>query len=341
MSCGADKQREEEVWRDLTDPRRAEYTEDLEAGLRDPEFENLVIPERFGPVRERIDDYKIKRFAFELDDYLPWAMEKGSSPFWGRRVAHPALLTNDLVQLFTLAYRASRVIGLHTQAQMWFDSPAYLDEVVTLEGAYQDAYVRRGQGYVELEARATGADGRSIVRYQGVEIMKTVPGDVAGRGSAKPEKRVTGEIPPGARTVDRIDREDVRVGDVLRPQSKCLTAEQAAVFSRVGEFVINIHNNLAQARKGNLTIPIVQGAQHFCAFPQLLTRAFGADFFTAGWVKVKFLSPIKVFEPFETTGLVTGIEPQPDGRKKVLLDVWNRKTTDGKMAAAGWASCVI
>ena len=69
-----------EIWRDITDPRRAEYVDDLEAGLKEPEFENLQIPEHLGPVQEKIDDHKIKRYAFEIDEYNPWFLEK--SPFY-------------------------------------------------------------------------------------------------------------------------------------------------------------------------------------------------------------------------------------------------------------------
>jgi len=330
----------EEVWRDITDPRRAEYVDDLEAGLKEPEFENLKIPEQFGPVKEIIDDHKIKRYAFELDDYLPWAMEEKENPFGNERIAQAGLLTNDIVQLFTLAYKGSKVIGLHTEAQLWFENPAKMNEVVTLEGKYTDAYEKRGQGYVVLDAAVKGQDNRTIVRYRGIEILKTTPGNIAGRASASPEKKVTGEVPDNARFVDSIT-EDVKVGDVLRPLKKTITAEQAAVFSRVGEFVINIHNNLETARKGNLRIPIVQGAQFFCSLAELLTRAFGKDFFTSGWVRAKFISPIKVFEPFEASGIVTSVEELPEGRKKVGLEVWVRRSSDNRLSAAGWASCII
>ena len=39
---------ENAVWRDLTDPRRAEYLDNLEEGLKEPEFDNVQIPEKFG-----------------------------------------------------------------------------------------------------------------------------------------------------------------------------------------------------------------------------------------------------------------------------------------------------
>ena len=88
--------KEGSVWRDITDPRRAETTDDLEAGLKEPDFENLEIPESFGPVQELIDDYKIRRFAFETGDYLPWAVGDEANPFGNKRIAHAALLTSFL-----------------------------------------------------------------------------------------------------------------------------------------------------------------------------------------------------------------------------------------------------
>jgi hypothetical protein len=71
-------------WRDLTDPRRAATVPDLEAGLKEPIFENLEIPEALGPVTITVDDHKIKRFSFTQDDYAPWYLQ--ASPFDGARI---------------------------------------------------------------------------------------------------------------------------------------------------------------------------------------------------------------------------------------------------------------
>ena len=327
------------IWRDITDPRRAETVDDLEADLKEPEFENLEIPERLGPVQEVLDDHKIKRYAFEIDDYNPWSME--SSPFFnGERVGHAGLLVNDLLQMFTTVYRACHVIGLHTEEQIWFENPARMGEVLTLEGVYNEAYVLRGQGYVVMDADVKGKDGRTIIRHRGVEILKTVPGDISGRASATPEKKVTGEIAADARFLKNVV-DDVKVGDAVVPMQKTITAEQAAVYSRVGEFVTNIHNNLEMARKGNLRIPIVQGAQMFCTMTQVLTEFFGKDFFTSGWLRTKFVSSVKVFEPYEIGGVVTDVEQLDGGKKKVSLEMWIRRSSDNRMAVVGWASCIV
>lgn len=327
------------IWRDLIDPRRAETEDDLEQGLKEPEFDNLVIPETFGPICELIDEHKLKRYAFMIDEYSPWSLQHG--PFEdGARIGQAGLLVNDLLQLFTLVYRASHVVGLHTEEQIWFENPVRLGDVVTLEGKYVDAYVQREQGMVVMEAVATNQAGRTIIRHRGVEILKTVPGNITGRASAVPEQRVTGEVAQDAKYFFHIS-EYTRVGDVIAPMKKTITAEQAAVFSRIGEFVTNIHNNLNTARKGNLRMPIVQGAQLFCTMTHMLTNFFGKEFLTGGWLRTKFIAPVQVFEPIELSGCISSITPLPDGRRKVELDVWIRREHDHRLAVVGWASCML
>lgn len=330
----------ERPWRDLTDPRRAVKVHELEEGLKEPVFENLEIPEALGPVTITVDDHKIKRFSFTQNEYSPWYLQDGASPFDGVRIGQACLLGNDLVQLFTTRYSASKTVGLHTEEQMWFDSPVRLGERVTMSGTYTEAYERRGQGYVVMEAQAVGEDGRSIVRHRGVEILRTVPGKIAGRGSEKPEKRVTGEVSANARRIEVITR-DVRAGDVLAPTVKTITAEQAAVFSRIGEYVHNIHNDLRIAREGQLPTLIVQGQQQAGLIGETMVRAFGASFFSAGWFKVKFVSPLQVFEPVELCGVVTDVTDAAGGNLKIELEVWIRNASDRRLTTVGWASGIV
>ena len=327
------------LWRDLTDPRRALTVDDLEAGLKEPVFENLEIPEQFGPVSIVVDDHKIKRFSFTQDDYNPWYLTAG--PFDGGRIGQPCLLGNDLVQLFTLKYRGSKTVGFHTEEQMWFDNPVRLGEKVTMKGAYVESYVRRGQGYVIMEAQATGEDGRSLVRHRGVEILRTVPGAIAGRASSEPPARaVTGELPAAPHYIDHVDAK-TRVGDVIAPLEKTITAEQTAVFSRVGEYVKNTHSDIQVAREGQLRVPIVQGQQQAGVVGELLARVFGKAWFTGGWFQLKFIAPLQVFDPITLTGKVTAIERQPDGMTKVELEVWVRRASDNRMTVVGWAACTL
>lgn len=324
-------------WRDITDPRRAAEVDDLEADLKVPVFENIELPEEFGPVSVRVDDHKVKRYAFSLDDHLEWAI-RGDSPFGGR-IGHAALLANDVLQLFTLTYAASQVVGLHIEEQLWFDSPVRLDETATMSARYVDAYVQRSQGCVVMEGVARGEDGRTLIRHRGVEILRTVPGDVAGRAEAgEPRRRVTGVVPAEARRSRRL-RDDVRIGDALQPLHKTITVEQAAVFSRIGEYVRTTHTDLGVARQAGLRVPIVQGQQLVGMLAQLLTAAFGESFFTSGWLRVKFIAPVFVHDELTVEGIVTAIDRRDDS-SEVELEIWIRRP-DGRLAVAGWASATL
>jgi len=327
------------TWRDLTDPRRVAEGVDPEAGLKEPVPENLEIPEELGPVTVLVDDHKIKRYAFTQDDYHPWHFEE--SPFEGR-VGHAGLLSNDLVQLFTTRYAASRTVGLHTEEQLWFDSPARLGDEVTLQGRYVESYTLRGQDYVVMEAIATAAGGRSVLRHRGVEILRTRPGDVAGRartGGSRSEGRVDGTFDPDLATA-RVGTASLRPGAPLPTREITITQEQASVFSRSGEYVRNVHNDLDIARRSGLRIPIVQGQQQCGLVTGLLTRFFGAEFLTGGWLRVKFVQPVEVFEPLVVGGVVTAVEAEPDDRRSVDVEVWVRRS-DGRLSTVGWASCTV
>ena len=96
-------------------------------------YENIVLGEDFGPIEEVVDEYKVKKFAFMMDDYNPWCF--GDSPF-GKRIGHAGILANDLLQLFTQVYDANTVVGLHTQEELWFVNPIFVGERARLYGKY-------------------------------------------------------------------------------------------------------------------------------------------------------------------------------------------------------------
>lgn len=328
--------------RNLTDPSRVAAGGDLEAALKAPTYEQIEIPEQFGPIQVLVDDLKVKRFAFTQDDYKPWYLD--SSPF-GYRIGHAALLANDLLQLFTLRYAASQVVGLHTEEELWFEHPVRVGNTVVLEGRYVERFERRGQGYVVMEAEARDTNGRVLVRHRGTEIMRTVPGSVAGRSSAEvaDSRRVTGEYDADQPLLGTVESSSIRApvpGTGLIPLVKEITQEQMSVFSRCGEYVCNIHNDLTIAREGGLTGPIVQGQQQVCYLVELLTRVFGARWFTDGWVRCKFLRPVSAFETISAAGVIRAVNEDDSSFRTIDLDVWIRRS-DGSLAAVGWARCSL
>jgi acyl dehydratase len=302
-------------------------------GARDPLYELVEVPEKFGPAELSVDREKIKQFAYITDDYNAWHFYK--SPF-GPAIGHAALLANDLLQLFTLRYDPSRVVGLHTEEMLWFENPVFADERVGLEGSYVEKFQRRGQGYVVMEATARGEDGRTLLRHRGWEIMRTVPGDIAGRESAgATSRRVGGEFRTDVCFALRIDQR-TPPGTPLQPLQYHVTPSQVSLFSRAGEYVRNIHNDLEKSREAGFDRPLIQGQHVVCLLSRLLTQAFGAAWFTTGWLHVKFLKPIFVGDVIALQGSVLG--PNLDGGStgEVQLEVWARNDRN-EMAVAGWA----
>lgn len=325
------------VTRNLTDPRRARGEADLEAGLKAPVYESITIPEDFGPVQIVVDDFKIKRFAFILDDFGDWYLREGPD---GRRIAHSAILANDLLQLFTTRYAPSQVVGLHTEERLWFERPIRIGEVITLAGRYTEKFERRGQGYVVMEADGRDADGGVVVRHRGVEIMRAAPAEVGGRGSTGggEGRRVAGQFDASLPIVSAIGADAV-VGMGLVPMRKEVTVEQMAAFSRVGEYVTNIHYDLRAARAVDLSVPIVQGQQLLCYVTHLMTRCYGLAWLSGGSIQAKFLKPVSASEQISLEGAVCAIDEVPRG-VAVECEFWVRRE-DGAMAAVGWASATL
>lgn len=304
--------------------------------LKEARFELVEVGEEFGPVEEVITDYKVKQFAFTVDDFHPWYF--GESPF-GRRIGHAAILANDLLQLFTTVYDANTVVGLHTQEELWFHNPVFVGERVRLWGKYVDKYERRGKGYVVMEAEARGEDGRLLVRHRGVEIMHIQPGPVVGGGTAREvERRVTGEYRRDVEPVSRA-RPGLLAGTPLTRLVKTVTQEQMSVFSGCGRHLRNIHTDIEVARRGGLPGTIAQGMMEFIYITELLTSFFGVSWFTTGWQKMKFLRPVFAGETVVCRGVVTGETSDTEGTR-LELEVWV-ENAQGQMTAAGWASARV
>jgi acyl dehydratase len=299
-------------------------------------YENIELEEDFGPIEELVDDYKVKKFAFMMDDYHPWYF--GDSPF-GKRIGHAAILANDLLQLFTTVYDPNTVVGLHTQEELWFVNPVFVGERARLYGKYVEKYERRGKGYVVMEADARGEDGRVLVRHRGIEILHITPGPVVGKGTAEArERRVTGEYRKDVEPVSRA-RAGIAPGTPILPLVKRVMQDQIAVFSGVGKHLRNIHTDLEIARKGGLPNTIVQGMMETVYLTELLTSFFGPVWFTTGWEKMKFIRPVYSGETVTARGVVTGESRDAEGTR-LELEIWVENTA-GEMSAAGWASARV
>lgn len=309
-------------------------TKKMKEGL----YELVYVGEEFGPIEVVITDHKIKSHAFALDDYNPWALGE-ASPF-GKRIGQAAILNNDLLATFLSVYDANTVVGLHTEEQLWFHSPVSAGERAVLTGKYVEKYERRGKGYVVLEAEARGEDGRLLVRHRGIEIMRIQPGPVVGGGTAKEsdDKRVTGEY---RRDIEPVSKAQLglKPRTPIAPLVKQVTHEQMAVFSGIGKHRKNIHTSIEVARAGGLDRTLAQGMMETCYLTEMLASFFGPSWYTSGWERMKFISPVYDGDTVTARGAVLE-ETEDDGGTRLNLEIWV-ENQDGKMTAAGWASALV
>ena len=301
-------------------------------------FELIEVPEPFGPVELVVDDETVKSFAFAVDDYGSWYLGD-DSPF-GPPIGHPLILANELLFLFYDKYDGNTAQGLHTHEELQFLSPVRRGERVTITGAYVDTYVKRGQGYVVLEAVARGEDGRELVRHRGIEIMRTHAGSIVGRSSGEPVgRRVLGDI-DSEQPVALRARGGLAARTPIAPLRKHLTQDQLYVFSWGGRGYRNLHTDPARAADSGLDRTVVQAMQQTTFISEAMTSFFGPSWFTSGELDLRFVSPAYVDDRLVVEGAVVGEVDTPHG-SGLEVEVWVRRESDDVRTALGWARAAL
>ena len=306
-------------------------------GTKKGEFEGVYVGEKFGPEIYPVTDHMVKCFAFAQDDYDPWTFS-ADNPF-EKRIAQAACLSQDLLWIFMTVYDPNTVVGLHTQEELWFHSPAYVGETITTTGEYIDKFEKRGKGYCVLASEVRGEDGRLIMTHRGEEIMRIVASQIGEKKQGEVKQgAITGEydrtITPAAKAT-----KDIAVGTPTTPLVKHNTNEQTQVFSNVGQFFESIHADIHVAKKSGYDGLVVQGQQQVSYVTEMLRYFFGASWFTSGYVKIKMLKRVIAGETLTCQGVVVD-KTEEDGRTKLHLHVW-AKDSVGDLTVIGWASAFV
>ncbi len=293
-------------WHDLLDVRQVPEGLDPQAGLKEPTYENVTPGETFGPARLLVNEYRSRRFDFIMGGQN--AMRGSLDPL-GRQLAHPGSFSNELFEIYTLNYSASQIVGVHASEEIWLNHPMSVGDTLVLTGLFEDKYEKRGQGYVVTSAEARTETGELIARRRGTEIMRTIPGDVVGRsatkssGAAALPGRIDTTLDETHRRVETMS--DPLVDDWFRLEPQLVTFEQAALYSRYGEYVTSIHGDLAAAQRAGLKAPIVQGQQQMCLLMDGMLSIFGPEFHRSGHIAAKFIQPVPVFSKLQLEGRVS------------------------------------
>lgn len=305
--------------------------------LKTPVYEAVEVGEEFGPIELLVDDHAIKSFAFAMDDYNPWYFG-GATPF-GCRVAPPALVAKHLLVVFLSKYDPNLVVGLHQKEEIWCHRPVPCGSRLTLSGKYVNKYVKRGKGYVVLEAEARDEHGRVLVRQRSTEVMRIPDGIKVGARSAEPPARQVQGVWPADRKPVAMASRDVVQGTPLPPMVKQVHQDQMSVFSGADWHWHNIHTDIRIAQGAGFGKCITQGMMEACWLSEMMGSFFGPSWYTTGWLSTVFLSPVFAGDTLTFKAVVTDLKEEAEGLK-VELEVWceNQK---GVMTAGGWASAIV
>lgn len=302
---------------------------------KDPVYENVEVGETFGPTELMLDDFFLKSYAYATDDFSGMRIEDGA--IIPGDVVPGAAIVSELMLVFLLVYHPDKVVGLHQREEAEYFGRVRPGERLTLTGKYIAKYEKRGKGYVVLESEARDASGKLVVRQRSTEVMRVPDGVQVGTGAATPERRVTPRLLAGA-PAERLSRR-TPAGTPLKPLVKKVRQAQMSVFSGAEIHKQGIHTVRSIARSAGLRDCIAQGMMESCWASEFLTRAFGEAFLESGRHSTTYLSPVYPHDTIICEGIVTGIEPTPEG-DRIEAEYWLRNQ-DGTITAVGWGSAAV
>jgi acyl dehydratase len=126
----------------------------------------------------------------------------------------------------------------------------------------------------------------------------------------------------------------VKVGAEIPAFERRITREMAEIH---GAPMRNFHTVLEDAKALGFPDLVIAGPMFTCFYSEMLTRAFGTDWFTGGTLDFKLLKPVLANETIRARAVVSALEPE-DGGVRVSLEVWCERIDDGAKTSAGTAS---
>ncbi|ALE91185.1 hypothetical protein AOC05_00430 [Arthrobacter alpinus] len=320
-------------WHDLLDVRTIDSSGDPQADLKEPTYENVEVGELFGPEVLPLTQYRAMRYDFIMGSRNALSGVTGSN---NSPLAHPGSFSNELFEIYTLNYAASKIVGVHASEEIWLEQAASVGENIVLSGEFVEKYEKRGQGYAVVSGEARDQAGNLLARRLGTEIMRTVPGDVVGRkaSSGSSARRMDTTVDRSARRVGP-NANNFSPGDWFEFDPHLVTFEQAALYSRFGEYVTSIHGSMEAAQSAGLKVPIVQGQQQMCLLLDGFFSLIGPRFHSGGHIAAKFIGPVRVFSELTLQGRVFSCDGTPSTTRFEcwLTDETGRTVT---VATAEW-----
>lgn len=276
-------------------------------------------------------------------DQNPWYT--GDSPFGGP--VAPALIRHSEVYRYHGWYLPDIYGNLHAKQEWELFAPLRVGDAITTRATLIDRYRKRDRQYVVLEAQYFAANGRLLSRgrtHQSFLIDRERRGTVVDKDREKASSR-------------RFELAEGPVVRELEPLAKEITLDMCLAFTRwhaVGHTPecscskdayevygpeVNYHNDREAAQKLGFPDIVIQGMQPICILSEMLTRNFGAGWFTGGKMAINLVNVLWFGEPITCRGLVRAEVPEGE-RTRATCDVWVEKA-DGTKIIIGTASAPL
>jgi len=262
----------------------------------------------------------IERFGDGTGDRHEWYRD--TSPFGGP--VAPALLFHSEVYSNLGWYLPNLFGNLHARQEWEIFHPIAVGETVRTRSTVVERYRKRNRDYVVNEVLVTDREGRWMSR-------------------SRTHQSFVVEVETGSFAVDRerekrTDRRfalDEGSGPELEPLAKHISLAMCDAFSGPAR---NYHNDRELARALGFPDIVVQGMMSICFVSELMTRAFGAGWFSGGKLDVRLVNVVWVEDRLTVRGRIRDEEPEGD-KQRLLCDVWCEKP-DGTKTIVGTASAL-
>ncbi|NLS07339.1 hypothetical protein HGP14_29090 [Rhizobium sp. P32RR-XVIII] len=257
--------------------------------LRDPIFENVVVPEEAAPVRYTADDAAINAYCYALNCQDPWYF-RDHSAFSGR-IAPSAMILKELMWFYQTQYDRSRVRGFHQHEDFVFHAPVPAGTELIFSGRNTEKFTKRGKGYFRHASEARDESGRLYVSQINTELFDLnrsgIPDDPDSRERVSFSTAWDDSLP----ILEKIAEDPPRQGRLpLRTMS--FDRGQMAIFSGFVDEFVNLHTDRRIAREMGFTDVVVQGLMSVCWLSEELTRLAGMAWLSGGSMSASFLRPM-------------------------------------------------
>lgn len=277
-------------------------------------YDGIEVGKKYGPWEYPLAE-RFPRYLEAVENGHSW--HNGRSP-WGPPVAPPTLLGVAAMRLMDQAGPVPPGT-LHARQEIETAAALRLDRRPHAYGEFVDKYEKRGRKYFKFQTRWRDETG-IILSHSTVTMV----------------------FPPDGESEQAPAREHPERKGELKPISRTITQEKMTAFSEDSANAgrdRSIHINPEVAKAAGFDKTVAQGLMAADYMGELMTDAFGKEWFENSGLSVAFLKPILAGEKITANGRLADRVLEGAVERKVY-DVWAEDEA-GEAVAAGQAYSLV